>query len=232
MTRCVADCVQVDAVLAGAPLAVPPRPAAGLRLALPGTLLLDALEPAVARAFERALQRLVAAGARIVERPLAELAEIAAINAPGGFSSGRGLRRAPRGAAHAARTLRPARGGAPRARRGRQRGRLHRDAAAPPRLDRPRRRGSWRASTPSSARRCRSRRRRSPTWWPATRPSSAPTACCCATPSSPISSTAAPSRCPATRAGELPVGLMLTAPGGHDAALAAVALAVEAALAA
>jgi aspartyl-tRNA(Asn)/glutamyl-tRNA(Gln) amidotransferase subunit A len=32
--------------------------------------------------------------------------------------------------------------------------------------------------------------------------------------------------------GELPVGLMLTAPGGHDAALAAVALAVEATLAA
>jgi aspartyl-tRNA(Asn)/glutamyl-tRNA(Gln) amidotransferase subunit A len=32
--------------------------------------------------------------------------------------------------------------------------------------------------------------------------------------------------------GALPVGLMLAAPGGHDAALAAVALAVEAALAA
>jgi aspartyl-tRNA(Asn)/glutamyl-tRNA(Gln) amidotransferase subunit A len=32
--------------------------------------------------------------------------------------------------------------------------------------------------------------------------------------------------------GELPVGLMLAAPGGHDAALAAVALAVESALAA
>ena len=37
---------------------------------------------------------------------------------------------------------------------------------------------------------------------------------------------------PCHAAGELPVGLMLAAPGGHDAALAGVALAVEAALAA
>jgi len=87
MTRCVADGLVVDAVLAGAALPVQPRAVSGLRLALPQTLLLDALEPAVARAFEHALQRLAAAGARIVERPLAELAEIAAINAPGGFSS-------------------------------------------------------------------------------------------------------------------------------------------------
>ena len=36
---------------------------------------------------------------------------------------------------------------------------------------------------------------------------------------------------PCHRAGQLPVGLMLAAPGGHDAALAGVALAVEALLA-
>jgi aspartyl-tRNA(Asn)/glutamyl-tRNA(Gln) amidotransferase subunit A len=35
---------------------------------------------------------------------------------------------------------------------------------------------------------------------------------------------------PCQAAGELPVGLMLAAPGGHDAALAGVALAVEAVL--
>ncbi|MDP1649431.1 MAG: amidase [Rubrivivax sp.] len=86
MTRCVDDCLRVDAVLAGAALALPPRGVDGLRLALPQTLLLDALEPAVARAFERALEQLSAAGAQIVELPLAELAEIAQINAPGGFS--------------------------------------------------------------------------------------------------------------------------------------------------
>lgn len=87
MTRCVADGVAVDALIADAPLAVEPRPLDGLRLALPGTLMLDALEPEVARAFERALTTLSAAGARIVERPLHELGEIATLNAPGGFSA-------------------------------------------------------------------------------------------------------------------------------------------------
>lgn len=90
MTRTVEDCLLVDAVLAGAPLAVARRGAAGvagLRLALPRTLVLDGLEPAVAHAFEIALTKLAAAGARIVELPLAELAEIAGINAPGGFSA-------------------------------------------------------------------------------------------------------------------------------------------------
>lgn len=87
MTRCVDDCLIVDAVLAGAPLPVVRRPLQGLRLALPQTLLLDALEPAVAQAFQRALQTLSQAGAHIVEVPLKELAEIAQINAPGGFSA-------------------------------------------------------------------------------------------------------------------------------------------------
>jgi len=87
MARNVDDCLTVDGVLAGAPLAVQQRPLAGLRLALPQTLLLDALESAVASAFERTLQRLSAAGATIVALPLAELAEIAQINAPGGLSA-------------------------------------------------------------------------------------------------------------------------------------------------
>jgi len=87
MTRSVADCLLVDGVLAGAPLQVARRDGVrGLRLAVPRTLMLDALEPPVARAFERALARLAAAGAVVEEIPLAELAEIASINAPGGFS--------------------------------------------------------------------------------------------------------------------------------------------------
>ncbi|MBX3635572.1 MAG: amidase [Rubrivivax sp.] len=86
MTRSVADGLLVDGVLSGAPLAPPARDAADLRLAVPQTLVLDALEPAVAAAFARALRVLSAAGARIVEIPLAELAEIAQINAPGGLS--------------------------------------------------------------------------------------------------------------------------------------------------
>jgi aspartyl-tRNA(Asn)/glutamyl-tRNA(Gln) amidotransferase subunit A len=87
MTHSVADCLLVDGVLSGSPLAVARRAGvAGLRLALPRTLMLDALEPTVARAFERALARLAAAGAVVKEIPLTELAEIASINAPGGFS--------------------------------------------------------------------------------------------------------------------------------------------------
>jgi aspartyl-tRNA(Asn)/glutamyl-tRNA(Gln) amidotransferase subunit A len=87
MSRSVADCLLVDAVLSGAPLAVPRREVKGLRLALPRTLLLDGLDAEVARAFEAALARLSAAGAHIEEIALAELAEIAQINAPGGFSA-------------------------------------------------------------------------------------------------------------------------------------------------
>ena len=89
MSRSVADCLLVDGVLAGAPLPVVPRGAAGvkgLRLALPQTLMLDALEPAVASAFAAALSKLLAAGAHIVDLPLPQLAEITQINAPGGFS--------------------------------------------------------------------------------------------------------------------------------------------------
>ncbi|MBL8340615.1 MAG: amidase [Rubrivivax sp.] len=87
MARTVADCLLVDGVLAGAPLAVPVRDSvSGLALAVPRTLMLDALEAPVGQAFERALSRLSAAGAKVSEITLAELGEIGAINAPGGFS--------------------------------------------------------------------------------------------------------------------------------------------------
>jgi len=86
MTRSVEDCLLVDGVLSGAPLAVRRRPLQGLRLAVPRTLMFDGIEPAVARAFDRAVGRLSQAGAIVVDIPLAELAEIALINAPGGFS--------------------------------------------------------------------------------------------------------------------------------------------------
>ena len=86
LARSVADCVLVDGVLAGAPLDLVPRSLAGARLALPQTLMLDALQPEVARAFERTLTRLSAAGAQISTVPLHELAEVAQINAPAGLS--------------------------------------------------------------------------------------------------------------------------------------------------
>jgi len=87
MTRSVADCLLVDGVLAGAPLQVAPRGLQGARLALPQTLMLDGLQPEVAAAFQRTLSILSTAGAQIVELPLRELSEITQINAPGGFSA-------------------------------------------------------------------------------------------------------------------------------------------------
>ncbi len=85
--RSVACCAIADAVLAGEPPTLPPAvPIAAQRLGVPRTLVLDDLEPAVATAFERACAVLSRAGARLVELPLAELGDYAAINAKGGFS--------------------------------------------------------------------------------------------------------------------------------------------------
>lgn len=87
MTRSVQDCLTVDGILAGQPLQVLQRPLAGRRLLLPTTLLMDQLEPAVAAAFGQALTALSAAGALIVEAPWQALNDIAALNSPGGFSA-------------------------------------------------------------------------------------------------------------------------------------------------
>jgi aspartyl-tRNA(Asn)/glutamyl-tRNA(Gln) amidotransferase subunit A len=81
-------CALLDAVLAGEPAAeLAPFPVAGLRMAVPQTTVLDGLEPGVARAFEAALDVLRKAGARIVDIPLRELAELPQINAKGGFAA-------------------------------------------------------------------------------------------------------------------------------------------------
>jgi aspartyl-tRNA(Asn)/glutamyl-tRNA(Gln) amidotransferase subunit A len=86
MTRSVQDCVTVDAVLSGALLPVRQRPLAGMRLAVPQTVVLDGMDDHVARVFSRTLASLSAAGAHIIEIPLTELAEIPKINTPGGLS--------------------------------------------------------------------------------------------------------------------------------------------------
>jgi aspartyl-tRNA(Asn)/glutamyl-tRNA(Gln) amidotransferase subunit A len=87
ITNSVADAIAIDAVIADAPLLLRPTELRGLRLALPQTVVLDALEPAVARAHDNALRRLRDAGAALVELPLPELAEVPKLNAPGGFSA-------------------------------------------------------------------------------------------------------------------------------------------------
>jgi aspartyl-tRNA(Asn)/glutamyl-tRNA(Gln) amidotransferase subunit A len=83
------DCAAIlDAALAGETItALPSFPVEGLRMALPQTLVLENVEPAVGRAFEAALAALRKVGARIVDLPLRELSELAQINAKGGLSA-------------------------------------------------------------------------------------------------------------------------------------------------
>lgn len=87
LARSVEDCIVVDGAIADQPLDVRRRPLQGMRFAVPGTVMLDGLDAAVARAFDRALRLLSAAGALIEELPFTELAEIGRLNAPGGFSA-------------------------------------------------------------------------------------------------------------------------------------------------
>jgi amidase/aspartyl-tRNA(Asn)/glutamyl-tRNA(Gln) amidotransferase subunit A len=86
MTRSVRDAVIVHEVLAARTVRLERRPLDSWRFAVPSTLVLDGLEPAVARAFERSVAALSAAGAGIATIALAPLADVASINAGGGFS--------------------------------------------------------------------------------------------------------------------------------------------------
>jgi len=73
----VACCAVLDAIMAGLPPEPPPAMAVeGLRLAVPQRLVLDHLDTVVAETFSRTLTRLSQAGARIVDIPFTELAEI------------------------------------------------------------------------------------------------------------------------------------------------------------
>ncbi|MBP0444338.1 amidase [Roseomonas sp. SSH11] len=86
----VACCAVLDAVMAGAedPTPPPALPLEGLRLGLPSsTFLFDGLSQPVIAAFDIALRRLEAAGAKLIDVSLPEIAEIPAANATGGFAA-------------------------------------------------------------------------------------------------------------------------------------------------
>jgi aspartyl-tRNA(Asn)/glutamyl-tRNA(Gln) amidotransferase subunit A len=87
ITRSVRDAVHLHELLADRRVAANPRPTRLLRLAVPSTLMLDDLEPEVARAFESTLQALRSAGAVIEDLALPPLTELASINAQGGFTA-------------------------------------------------------------------------------------------------------------------------------------------------
>ena len=85
MTRSVRDAVLVHEVLAARTVTRSRAPLSNYRLAVPRTLLLDNLDPTVARGFERSLTALRAAGAKIEEIELAQINEVGTVQAGGGF---------------------------------------------------------------------------------------------------------------------------------------------------
>lgn len=88
IARGVADCVLLDHVLSAEDAEMPaPADMHGLRLAVPQTVVLDTLSAPVASAFASALARLSAAGAQVIDVPMAEFALAANVNPRGGISS-------------------------------------------------------------------------------------------------------------------------------------------------
>jgi aspartyl-tRNA(Asn)/glutamyl-tRNA(Gln) amidotransferase subunit A len=84
----VACCAAIDGILAGSGPAVPaPVGLRGLRLAVPENMVLDGMDDVVAAAFERALSALSSAGAVVTRVRFAEFDEIPAVNAKGGFAA-------------------------------------------------------------------------------------------------------------------------------------------------
>jgi aspartyl-tRNA(Asn)/glutamyl-tRNA(Gln) amidotransferase subunit A len=87
MTRSVRDAVLAHEILAARQVARTDKPLSAYRLAVAQTQMLDGLDGTVARAFERALATLRAAGARIDEIPLAQIQDLGAIQSTGGFAA-------------------------------------------------------------------------------------------------------------------------------------------------
>ena len=88
MASTVMCCAMMDAVLAGEPFIAPPAASLrSLRLLLPSNVVLDGMQPPVAKAFQRSLSRLSSAGAVIVEQAIPAFDELAAINAKGGLTA-------------------------------------------------------------------------------------------------------------------------------------------------
>jgi aspartyl-tRNA(Asn)/glutamyl-tRNA(Gln) amidotransferase subunit A len=88
LARTVSCCAVLDAFLADEPvIPLQPRPIRGMRLAVPTTIVLDELEDAVARTFERTLETLISQGALIERIAVPEFHDVAQMNAKGGFAA-------------------------------------------------------------------------------------------------------------------------------------------------
>lgn len=87
ITRSVRDAVLLHTLLSGRAAPLTPRPPRLMRLAVVRTLMLDDLEPAVARAFDAAVAALRTAGALVDQIDLPALASLAELNGKGGFAA-------------------------------------------------------------------------------------------------------------------------------------------------
>ena len=84
----VACCAAIDGILAGEGPSMPaPVGLKGLRFAVPENMVLDGMDAVVAAAFDRALSALSAAGATVTRVRFAAFDEIPAVNAKGGFAA-------------------------------------------------------------------------------------------------------------------------------------------------
>jgi len=86
MTRTVRDAILAHEILSGITVPQAHRPLQDYRLGVCKRYFLEGMEGSVAQAFERTLQSLSKAGARITEIDLPAMDEIASLNATGGFS--------------------------------------------------------------------------------------------------------------------------------------------------
>ncbi|MGY0193637.1 amidase [Leptothrix sp. BB-4] len=102
ITRSVRDAVVLHEVLADRRVHLAGRPVTGLRLGWCRRLFLDALDPAVASAWQRSLDVLAAAGATLVERDLPALDDLPRLTDSGGITAAEAWAwHAPHLAAHA-----------------------------------------------------------------------------------------------------------------------------------
>ncbi len=92
LANTVACCAAVDAILAGeAPRPVQPMDLRAMRLAVPGNVVMDGVDPAVAEVFGRALSRLSSLGVRVTHLPFPVFKRVLDANAAGGFAAAEAL---------------------------------------------------------------------------------------------------------------------------------------------
>jgi aspartyl-tRNA(Asn)/glutamyl-tRNA(Gln) amidotransferase subunit A len=80
-------CAILDSILASEPDSqLDSSPLAGLRFAVPQSLVFDDIEPHVSTQFTQALSKIAASGARVTEIALSELRELPQLNSKGGLA--------------------------------------------------------------------------------------------------------------------------------------------------